>query len=113
MQHSRKTPFFPRHTAIACNKRQVAVNAHVRAAPAGLKVFINRYLDTENQLIPLFNLAGRVLFCMLMCWPRASSSCEHLQKSGFNEFFNAAAVNTLFTSAICKTDCSVSSTLDR
>lgn len=64
----------------------MAVSAHVRAAPAGLKVFINRYLDTENQLIPLFNLAERVLFCMLMCWPRATPSCEHLQKSGFNEF---------------------------
>lgn len=85
----------------------------LRAASVSLQVFINRYLDTENQLIPVFNLAEHVLFCMLVCVPRARLSCEHLQKYGLNEFFNAAAVNTLFNSATCKTDCSVSATLDR
>lgn len=51
----------------------------LRAASVSLKVFINRYLDTENQLIPVFNLAEHVLFlCVCLGLHCRVSICRNM-----------------------------------
>lgn len=78
-----------------------------------LKVFIIRYLDTENQLIPVFNLAEHVLFCMLMCLPWAPPVCEHLQEYGLNEFITHLLLIHYLKVQHVRPIVRVSSTLDR